>query len=433
MAVLIRHIYSLIMFMAAPAIVIRLLYRGSKVPAYRKRWGQRFGFVPYLTDRKTIWLHAVSVGETLAAVPLIRALQQKYPTYRLMVTCMTPTGSQRIQAAFGDSVDHSYAPYDMPDGVARFLNRVEPELLIIMETELWPNTIAACRRRNIPVILANARLSEKSARGYQKIAPLVKPMLQSMDAIVAQHQDDGARFVDLGLPKQALSISGNIKFDLTLDTEMQSSAQQLCQQWRGAASRPIWLAASTHRGEDEIILRAHRKIVEELQQPPLLVLVPRHPERFAAVENLCRSAGFQVARRSQPDLDIAKADILLGDTMGELMLFYGACDIAFVGGSLVPNGGHNMIEPAAWGVPILTGPHLFNFSEASQLLIQGGAMKVCDSDASLADECLDLLQNDEQRRTMGDAAQQVAEENRGALSKLLAIVECQLPVDPSNN
>ena len=430
MTVLIRYIYSLVLYALVPVIVIRLLYRSFRAPAYRQHWGQRLGFAPKLADRKTIWLHAVSVGETLAAVPLIRALQDKYPTYRLMVTCMTPTGSQRIQAEFGDSVDHSYAPYDMPDAVARFLNRVQPELLIIMETELWPNTIAACRRRNIPVILANARLSKKSARGYQKIAPLVKPMLQSMDAVVAQHKDDGARFIDLGLPEQALSISGNIKFDLTLDTEMHRSAQQLSQAWRGAASRPIWLAASTHRGEDEIILRAHRKIVEELQQPPLLVLVPRHPERFDAVENLCRSAGFQVVRRSQPELDASSADILLGDTMGELMLFYGACDIAFVGGSLVPNGGHNMIEPAAWGVPILTGPHLFNFSEVSQLLIRGGGMKVCDSDASLADECLDLLQNAAQRRTMGDAAQQVAEANRGALSKLLAIVECQLPVNP---
>lgn len=430
MTVLIRYIYSLVLYALVPVIVIRLLYRSFRAPAYRQHWGQRLGFAPKLADRKTIWLHAVSVGETLAAVPLIRVLQEKYPNCRLMVTCMTPTGSQRIQAEFGDSVDHSYAPYDMPDAVARFLNRVQPELLIIMETELWPNTIAACRRRNIPVILANARLSEKSARGYQKIAPLVKPMLQSMDAVVAQHKDDGARFIDLGLPEQALSISGNIKFDLTLDTEMHRSAQQLSQQWHGNSPRPIWLAASTHRGEDEIILRAHRKIVEELQQPPLLVLVPRHPERFDAVENLCRSAGFQVARRSQPELDASSADILLGDTMGELMLFYGACDIAFVGGSLVPNGGHNMIEPAAWGVPILTGPHLFNFSEVSQLLIRGGGMKVCDSDASLADECLDLLQNAVQRRTMGDAAQQVAEANRGALSKLLAIVECQLPVNP---
>jgi 3-deoxy-D-manno-octulosonic-acid transferase len=430
MKVLIRYIYSMVLYALVPVIVIRLLYRSFRAPAYRKRWGQRFGFAPKLTDRKTIWLHAVSVGETLAAVPLIKALQKKYPTYRLMVTCMTPTGSQRIQAAFGDSVDHSYAPYDMPDAVARFLNRVEPELLIIMETELWPNTIAACRRRNIPVILANARLSEKSARGYQKIALLVKPMLQSMDAVVAQHQDDGARFIDLGLPEQALSISGNIKFDLTLDAGMHNQAQQLSQAWRGIPPRPIWLAASTHRGEDEIILRAHRQMVEQLQQPPLLVLVPRHPERFDAVENLCRSAGFEVARRSHTDLDIAKADILLGDTMGELMLFYGACDLAFVGGSLVPNGGHNMIEPAAWGVPILTGPHLFNFSDVSQLLIRGGGMKVCDSDTSLAAECLGLLQNAGHRQAMGEAAQQVAEANRGALLKLLAAIECQLPVNP---
>lgn len=414
-------VYALI-----PVIVIKLLYRSLKVPAYRQRWGQRLGFVPKLSNQKVIWLHAVSVGETLAAVPLVKALQTKYPEYRLMVTCMTVTGSQRIRSVFADSVEHSYAPYDMPDAVARFLNRINPQLLVIMETELWPNTIAACRRRDIPVVVANGRLSQQSADGYKRIAPLVRPMLQSINALVAQQAEDGERFINLGLPHQALTISGNIKFDLSLDADMQQQAQQLSRHWRGVQNRSVWLAASTHQGEDEIILQAFRQLVETMQQPPLLVLVPRHPERFNGVHNLCQAAGFKVLRRSEAEADIAQADILLGDTMGELMLFYGACDIAFVGGSLVPNGGHNMIEPAAWGVPILSGPHLFNFSEVSHLLITGKGMSVCESASSLAEQCIDLLGNPDRRHDMGSAARQVAEENRGALIKLLDKIHKQL-------
>lgn len=419
MAGLTRVLYSLLIYALIPLIVIKLLYRSLKVPAYRQRWGQRLGYAPVLKDKKVIWLHAVSVGETLAAVPLVKALQANYPQYRLMITCMTVTGSERIRSVFGDSVEHSYAPYDMPDAVARFLNRINPQLLIIMETELWPNTVAACRRRNIPVLVANARLSQQSADGYKRIPPLVRPMLQAINGVVAQQAEDGARFIDLGLPEEALTISGNIKFDLSLDADLQKQAQQLAQQWRGAQNRSVWLAASTHHGEDEIILQAFRELVETLEQPPLLVLVPRHPERFSGVHDLCQAAGFKVLRRSEAQADIAQADILLGDTMGELMLFYGACDIAFVGGSLVPHGGHNMIEPAAWGVPILSGPHLFNFSEVSQLLMAGKGMLVCDSASSLAEQCTDLLGNPDRRRGMGSAAQQVAEENRGALIKLL--------------
>ncbi len=334
-----------------PFIMGRLLLRGFSSPAYHRRWKERFGFVANQPNRRVIWLHSVSVGETLAAVPLVKALQQQYPNYRLMVTCMTATGSDRIRAAFGDTVEHSYAPYDMPDSVSRFLNRVKPQLLIIMETELWPNTVAACYKRGIPVLLANGRLSQKSALGYGKVKSLIKPLLQSMTAVVAQHSDDGARFVELGLPESKLTISGNIKFDLAIDQQLQQRASQLHRQWQSADQRLVWLAASTHSGEDEIILQAFAQISSQLDKPPLLVLVPRHPERFDRVAELCISAGFSLARRSHSDAS-DNVDIVLGDTMGELMTFYGACDFAFVGGSLVPTGGHNMIEPAAWGCPL---------------------------------------------------------------------------------
>ena len=417
-----RIIYSAIFYLLTPIILLRLLYRALKAPAYRKRWAERFGFPVYAESTADfIWLHAVSVGETLAAVPLVKTLQEKYPQHRLMVTCMTPTGSERIKAAFGDSVDHSYMPYDTPDAVARFLNRLKPKMLIIMETELWPNTIAACQSRDIPVILANGRLSARSATAYQSISSLVQPMLSGISAVAAQHKDDGDRFIRLGLPPSALEVTGNIKFDLSLDRDVQDRAAVLSEQWHCGNNRPVFLAASTHRGEDEIILQSFGQIKQQIDNA-LLVLVPRHPERFNQVGELCTSAGFTLARRSAGD-KVEAADVLLGDTMGELMVFFGACDVAFVGGSLVATGGHNMIEPAAWGVPVLTGPHLFNFTEASQLLLAADGMLVCNDAAELAEQCISLMGNKGRRQEMGNAARLVAEANRGALDKLMSVID----------
>ena len=416
-----RFLYSVLFYCLLPAICLRLLWRAVRSPNYAKRWGERFGFVGHPdSDKETIWLHAVSVGETLAAVTLIKALQEKYPGYRLMVTCMTPTGSERITAAFGGSVEHSYAPYDMPDAVARFLGRVRPKLLIIMETELWPNTIAACNKRNIPVILANGRLSDKSSRAYQRINSLVRPMLNGLHTVAAQHTDDAQRFQSFGLSDTTVTVTGNIKFDLNIAPALKDAVAQLSKDWRGTTQRRIFLAASTHRGEDEIILAGFAKIKAQVESA-LLVLVPRHPERFNQVAELCHSAGFSVVRRSA-NIPVGAADILLGDSMGELMTFFGACDLAFVGGSFVPTGGHNMIEAAAWGTPVLTGPHLFNFTEAAQLLTEAGGMKVCQNFDDLADQCILLLQDESQRMQMGDAARHVAEANRGALDRLLAVI-----------
>ena len=416
-----RFLYSALFYWLLPVICLRLLWRAVRSPNYAKRWGERFGFVGHQNSNKDIiWLHAVSVGEALAAVTLVKALQEKHPSYRLMVTCMTPTGSERILAAFGDSVEHSYAPYDIPDAVARFLGRVTPKLLIIMETELWPNTIAACNKRNIPVILANGRLSDKSSRAYQRINSLVWPMLNGLRTVAAQHDDDARRFQSLGLPDTAVTVTGNIKFDLNIDPSLKDAAEQLSKDWRGTSQRRVFLAASTHKGEDEIILEAFAKIKTQLKSA-LLVLVPRHPERFNQVAELCHSEGFSVVRRSA-NTSVGTADILLGDSMGELMTFFGACDLAFIGGSFVPTGGHNMIEAAAWGAPVLTGPHLFNFTEVAQLLTEAGGMKVCQNFDDLADQCILLLQDEQQRIQMGDAARHVAEANRGALDRLLAVI-----------
>jgi 3-deoxy-D-manno-octulosonic-acid transferase len=312
----------------------------------------------------------------------------------------------------------------MPDALARFLNRVQPKMLIIMETELWPNTVAACYKRHIPVILANGRLSEKSSQGYARVPRLSGPMFAQLSAVAAQHGDDGARFTSLGLPVENLYISGNIKFDLDLSASIRQSAEQLRQQWSGANQRPILLAASTHRGEDEIILQAFGQIKQRVDNA-LLVLVPRHPERFNQVADLCLGAGYNLARRSSNDL-VEQADILLGDTMGELMTFFGACDIAFVGGSLVANGGHNMIEPAAWGKPTLSGLSVFNFAEVSRLLAEAGGLSLVEDAEVLAETVIRLIENPEQAQHMGQQAQQVAEANRGALERLLTVIDHSL-------
>ncbi len=435
-----RLLYTLLIYCCLPLILLRLLWRGSRAPAYRRRWGERFGFVASLAEaRPVIWVHAVSVGETIAAAPMIRRLQQQYPESTLLVTTMTPTGSEQVKKIFGDSVEHCYAPYDLPDAIARFLSRTHPALLVIMETELWPNLIHACHRRAIPVVLANARLSAKSAAGYAKVGRLARPMLLKLNTVAAQTKADGERFTQLGVGPEALEVTGNIKFDLQLDDSLRDKAAGLKKYWQGADGRPVWLVASTHRGEDEVILDAFTQILEQRPEV-LLVLVPRHPERFDEVATLCSEAGYRLQRRSEDQAGEMSAldnsvQIVLGDTMGELLSFCGASDLSFVGGSLIELGGHNLIEPAAWGVPVLSGPHLFNFSEVSRLLSEAGGLAVCSSAAELAEQVVALLADAELHRQMSGAALAVTEANRGALDRLTVLLErqiCQPPVQASS-
>ena len=445
-----RWLYTVVFYLLTPLIVLRLTLRARKAPAYAKRWSERFGFVTPISS-PVIWVHSVSVGETLAAVPLIKALQDQYPDATLAVTTMTPTGSERVTSIFGDSVYHCYAPYDLPDVVQRFLQRVSPSVLIIMETELWPNTIHACAKRGIPVVLANARLSQKSAAGYRKARWLAGPMMQELAAIAAQTKADSERFLSLGVAPEKISVTGNIKFDLELTDELRAQADELRRQWQSDNERPIWLAASTHAGEDELILAAFAAVRRKLPEA-LLVLVPRHPERFDGVAELCGSMGFSVSRRSilldenqsdaiQSEVTQNKAvpmtlpvatDILLGDTMGELLVFCGASDLVFVGGSLVAVGGHNVIEPAAWGKPVLSGPHVFNFTEATQLLLDAGGMLICEDVEALVEAATGLLTanhaaDNNQSQAMGQAALAVTESNRGALARLQNIIASLVP------
>ena len=420
-----RLAYTVLFYLFTPLIALKLLWRALRAPAYAQRWGERWGFIDQQPEAETlIWLHAVSVGESVAAMPLVAAMRARYPQARIFITCMTPTGSQRIRAATGDdpAIGHSYAPYDSPTAIARFLRRTAPQLLIIMETELWPNTIAACAARDIPVVLANARLSARSAQGYGRLPLLVRPMLAQLSCVAAQTDADAARFSALGVGQAALQVTGNIKFDLELDAAVRDRADHLRRRWRGPNDRPIWLVASTHAGEDSIVLAALTLIKRHIPDL-LLVLTPRHPERFGSVAADCAQAGFTLHRLSQSESPAASVDILLGDTMGELMAYYGTCDIAFVGGSLVPVGGHNMIEPAAWGRPILCGPEVHNFAEVARLLEAAGAMVYCAAEQTLAAEVIALVQDDRRREAMGAAALVVATANRGALARLLQALD----------
>lgn len=421
-----RPLYSLILYLLTPLVLLRLAWRGLRAPGYWKRWPERFGFFSAPQLSETIWIHAVSVGEFQAALPLIKALKVHYPDVRMVVTTTTPTGSARVRAALGDTVFHVYAPYDLPGAVRRFLGRTRPRVAIIMETELWPNLFHGCHARGIPLILANARLSERSAAGYRRIAGLTRQTLGNITAVAAQTQDDARRLISLGADAARVHVTGNIKFDINIPASLHEEAATLRQGW--GAERPVWIAASTHEGEDEQVLEAFAAVRQAVPDA-LLVLVPRHPERFARVAALCRKRGYEVVLRSGQRAGHASfgasatTAVFVGDSMGELMLFYAASDVAFIGGSLVATGGHNMLEPAALGIPVITGPHIFNFAEISRMLLNAGATRQVNDAPQLAEAVMAYLKDNNLRRAAGDKGRRLVEQNRGALMKLVDIVQ----------
>ena len=416
-----RTLYSVLFHLALPLVAVRLFWRARRAPAYSRRIGERFAVGLPTFQTGGIWVHAVSVGESIAAAPMIRELKARYPQLPITVTCMTPTGSERIRALFGDSVQHCYLPYDLPWAAARFLARVQPRLAVVMETELWPNHIHQCARRSIPVALANARLSERSATGYARFSGLTAPMLAELSLIAAQTEAEAARFRQLGARSAAVEVTGSIKFDLKVDPLLSERAAQLRQQWN-AQPRPVWIAASTHTGEDEIILAAHRQLLE-LHPDALLILVPRHPERFGSVAELCRRQGFTTIRRSLDESPAPGTQVLLGDTMGELLFLFALADVAFVGGSLVPTGGHNLLEPAALGKPVVTGPHLFNFLDIAAQLRDAGALVEVASAPELAASVGEFWNDAARTERARNAGFAVLKNNQGALERLLAALE----------
>lgn len=413
-----RYLYSFLFYLALPFVYIRLFLRSRKVPGYRERIKERCGFYDF-TLQQCIWVHAVSMGESIAAIPLIKSLLALYPHKTLLVTSMTPTGAERIKATFGESVKQAYLPYDLPFAMQRFVNAMHPEVAIIMETELWPNLIEQCYRHHIPVCLVNARLSEKSARGYGRARSLTKDMLSKLNLIAAHGEPDAKRFMQLGAAPEIVKVTGNIKFDLDIPADLQTKSAALRQAL--GQDRFIWIAASTHEGEEDIVLAIHQMIRAE-NPNALLILVPRHPDRFDDIA-IMSQALFETKRRSLGEVCDVNTAVYLGDTMGELLLMYSVCDVAFVGGSLISRGGHNMLEPGALGKPILVGEHLFNFKEISDMFFAaGGAFKAKDKEA-LGSYLKELMHNVNARRDMGQKAFQVIEANRGALAKQLDLLK----------
>ena len=420
-----RLFYSLCLYLAVPFILLRLLYRALRAPSYLQRWGERFGFfslpAAWQANDSAIWIHAVSVGEALAAAPLIRHLQKTRPAGQILVSTMTPTGSARVRELFGAKVFHVYLPYDLPGAQRRFLQRIRPALLVVMETELWPNLLYHCHRQGVKVLLANARLSEKSARGYRRLGPLTRSMLRHIDLIAVQAQADAQRFARLGATQAQLQVTGSLKFDMDVPSLQQQDLPPLFQQITGS-KRPVLIAASTREGEEEKVLRA---FVACLSGYPdlLLVLVPRHPERFNAVVSLCEKIPLSVQRRSTATAIAPQCQVLVGDSMGEMWFYYALADIAFVGGSLVDTGCHNVLEPAAIGLPVLVGPSQFNFATICRQLEEAGALKTVADETALGKEVMALLDNPQWRNAMGSAGKLVLEQNRGVLQRLTAMLD----------
>ena len=413
-----RFLYNLTTYLLFIPFLVYWLARGIGNRIYFDRLGNRFGFgFPRL--ERSIWIHAVSVGEVQAAVPLIRSLAARFPDHEILVTTVTPTGAERVRARFGNTVHHAYLPFEFPHGINRFFNHTNPDAALVMETEIWPNLYRGCGVREIPLILVSARISPKSISGYRKLLPLIRETLSHGIIIASQSEDDASRFLSLGAAPERTCVMGNIKFDYEPDAQVIDQGRALREALFG--NRPVWIAASTHEGEEQLVLDVHQTLRSH-HADALLVLVPRHPERFAAVRELVKRRGFTVVARTEAR-SAGDAAVFLGDTMGEVPLFYAASDVAFVGGSLIPIGGHNLLEPAALGVPVVTGPHNFNAQDIADLFIQKGACRRVGDPQELAATVSELLADPNEAARLGRAGQRLLEENRGALERLLVLLE----------
>ena len=404
----------------SPVAVVLMLWRGIKSPAYREKFPERFGFLNFRIPDSSIWVHAVSVGEVQAASPLIRRLLDTHPDLPMVISTVTPTGAQRVNDIFGDRVIHCYAPYDLPGSVRRFFNRVRPKVAIIMETELWPNLFHQCGHRKVPLVLANARISPRSVNKYRWFTGLFGEALSYGIVIAAQSQKDADRFRSLGASMERTHVVGNIKFDTDLSAERLDEGRRLRE--KHIPDRQVWLAASTHEGEESVVLDAMYEIRARFPDS-LLILVPRHPERFASIAVLVEKYGYVLNRRSEHGMFDEQCEVFLVDTVGELPVFFSSADVAFVGGSLVPVGGHNLLEPAAAGIPIITGPFTFNAEEVAGLLQGVGAVETVIDDRGLAEEVNRCFGDPEDCRARGATGLQALQENRGALDRLLALLE----------
>ena len=415
-----RCFYSGLFYLLIPCILLRLLWRGIKAPAYRRRWRERFALYHKKCPQNVIWFHAVSVGEAEALFPLVRQIQQQHPDAKLLITTTTPTGSARVKAVMQESVAHVYLPYDIPDAVNRFIRCFKPRLAVIMETEIWPNLFLACGKNDIPLYIINARLSEKSSRGYQKIPALVRPALAQVNLIATQTPEDANRFIATGANAEKVKTLGNIKFDVEI------AQATLEQGWQIKTDlfdgRFVWLIASTHKDEEALFLDIYKEIKQKIPEL-LLVLVPRHPERFADVKKQCLQRQLAVAMRTAEDRITTETDVYLADTMGELKMLYAASDVAFIGGSMVPSGGHNILEAAAVGVPVMFGPYMENFKEIAHGVLNHNAAIQCQNKSAIVNSILALYDQPDYRASLVNNGKVFLLQNQGAIARICAVLD----------
>jgi len=413
-----RFLYTLAVIALLPWALLHLLWRARRQPDYLRHWGERFGLYPAVSPLPTIWIHAVSVGETRAAQPLIAALRQRYPAHRILLTHMTPTGRATSEALFGSDVTRCYLPYDTPWAVRRFLRHFQPTVGLIMETELWPNLIARCKAANTPLLLVNARMSGKSVRRYARFARLTRDALNQLSAISAIGEQDAARLISLGASQ--VDIFGNLKFDIAPPDDFPDFRAL-------TGDRAVFLCASTRAGEESLILAAWREKVGAGATAPLLIIVPRHPQRFDEVASLIAGQGLRLQRRSSGEAVAADTQVWLGDSMGELPAYYAAADLAFIGGSLLDFGCQNLIEACAAGTPVLIGPSTYNFAEAAGAALAAGAARQVGNAAELVDMARTLSSDHVARTLMGTAGIHFAAAHRGATARNLALIERFIP------
>jgi 3-deoxy-D-manno-octulosonic-acid transferase len=417
-----RALYSATLYLLAPITIYHLIWRGFRQPAYFERWDERYASYQARTESAPLWLHAVSVGEVNAAAPLVDRLLRDHPGQRVVVTTITPTGSERVQALWGDAVVHVYLPYDLPGAVGRFLSHFRPAVALIVETELWPNLLFGCRDRGIPAFILNARLSGRSLRGYRVLRPLIRRALHSVRLVAAQSREDGARFVRLGAASDRVVVTGNLKFDTA---PVDDAGFVRAFRTRRALDGPVWIAASTHEDEEAAVLEAHRAVLAR-HPHALLLWAPRHPERFRAVVQRLREQGFTAATRSEQGWPTTEQAFVV-DTLGELTRFYACAAVAFVGGSLQPVGGHNLLEPAATRTAILTGPHLHNFADIARRLREADALRIVQEPRGLGPAVVELLEDAPRRQRMADNAYRLLEDGRGALQRTVDLISPSLP------
>ena len=427
-----RFLFNLVFTLAIPFILMRMWLRGGSNPGYRQRWAERFAFFKFSGKVNGLLVHSVSVGETLAAEPLVRSLQAAHPEKTITITTTTPTGSDQVKRLYADDlaagrIFHVYLPYDLPWLTTRFIHEIQPSICIIMETELWPNIIRSCNKQQVPVILANARLSAKSARGYAKFSKLTQPMLQGLDLVAAQHRDDAERFIGLGLAENRVDVTGSIKFDISVPELARQQGAELKQLW--GEDRPVLVLASSHEGEDDLILNTYQQLLVNFPDL-LLIVVPRHPERFDEVSALVLDRELNLIRRSEAfqegSLQVSPStQVYVADTMGEMLVMLAATDIAIIGGSFIEHGGHNPLEACALAKAVVMGPSDYNFAAISQQLINQGAMQQARADQLTI--CLrQLLERPELRAEMGANGQRVVTDNQGAVGRLTELISAQV-------